>query len=100
MVRGHTVPALFSDVTPKNSSAGGLKFLNFFHKHNQQSSSYVQKKSESFSNLFTQNKYLLSFVGTSFLIHSTALKNKLNMWYRKQAMQIQTKHQMNWFGKL
>jgi len=40
------------------------------------------------------------FVGKSFLIHSTAQQNKLNMWYRKQTMQIQTEHQMNWFGQM
>ena len=53
-----------------------------------------------FSDLFKWNKYFQVFVGTAFLIHLTAQKNKLNMWYRKQAMQILTKRQMNWFGKL
>ena len=44
--------------------------------------------------------FFFCFVETSFLIHATEQKNKLNMWYRKLAMQIQTEDQMNWFGKL
>ena len=44
--------------------------------------------------------FFFCFVETSFLIHATVQKNKLNMRYRKQAMQIQTEDQMSWFGKL
>ena len=47
-----------------------------------------------------EKKYFFGFVQKSFLIQMTAQQNKLNMWHRKQAMQIQTENQMIWFEKL
>ena len=49
---------------------------------------------------FDEINLFFRFVETSFLIHATAHQNKLNMWNKKLAMQIQTENQMNWFGKL
>ena len=67
-----------------------------FNTVSRESSCSVQKNSQ----IYLSEQIFSSFCWNIFLIHLTAAQNKLNMWYRKQAMQIQTEHPMNWFRKL